>query len=748
MQSKSILAKLLARENITIQHGNYETAFFDTEQRMLGLPLLKEMDKNLYDLFIGHEVGHALETPSDGWHNSTFDIPGCPRAFVNVIEDIRIEKLIQRRYPGLVHSFKKGYKNLMDTDFFGIGDTDINTMSFMNRLNLKSKLRDLVDVTFTEEEQPYAKMALAVETWDDVIATCRAIYEYLKEKQENEQKKKQEQGDSASNEQRGEQLAEDSVDEGNEQQKQEQQQPISMGEDSDDDDSDSSAEDDSLDSMQDNDDSLQDSEFQNRSAIEEDSEENGQELEVSGPKGAEEPLTIEQQDIMDVSTDDAFRENESKLVERDRHGNIPRVINTMSTNQINDMIISYEEIAEARKTLFKQIFEQDTVPSSFHDIEYNSEYKSFIDETTKIVNVMVKEFEMRKAAFQYSRSKTSRSGSLNVNKLHEYKFNDDIFRKVTKLADAKSHGMVMLIDRSGSMRNILADVTRQVLTLAMFCKKVGIPFDVYTFASLYDKSDNTHQFKIGDMNHQNTKMCHMLSSSFKKGTYNQAFRELFNQTVGRLNEQYMLFSDPERMGGTPLVEVLSAMPELLSQFKNRHGVQKVIMPLLTDGDASPFSHNVGTYDGGYPIFNPLHYGSFVFNMGGSKQIKAKEVNVVNKLLENIRSMGVTTVGYFLAQSSGAFNSKVGYASGTWNKENFKAVNKIARAQKFVSYDNVLGYDRYFIMKVADDVLSTEIDEFTIKDGARGAEITRAFKKYASAKKTNRLFAAQFAEIVS
>lgn len=751
MQSKSILAKLLARENITIQHGNYETAFFDTEQRMLGLPLLKEMDKNLYDLFIGHEVGHALETPSDGWHNSTFDIPGCPRAFVNVIEDIRIEKLIQRRYPGLTHSFKKGYKNLMDSDFFGIGKTDINTMSFMNRLNLKSKLRDLVDVSFTEEEQPYVKMAMAVETWDDVIVACRAIYEYLKEKQENEQKKKQEQGDSADTTEQdgGAESSQDSIDEGDEHEEGEGTEMPSGNADGNDD-SDSSAEDDSLDSMQDNDDSLQDSEFQNRSAIEENSEESesGKELEVSGPKGAEEPFTVEQQDIMDVSTDDAFRENESKLVERDRFGNIPRVINTVSTNQINDMIISYEEIAEARKKIFREVFEQDTVPSSFHHLEYDSEYKSFIDETTKIVNVMVKEFEMRKAAFQYSRSKTSRSGSLNVNKLHEYKFNDDIFRKVTKLADAKSHGMVMLIDRSGSMRGVLADVTRQVLTLAMFCKKVGIPFDVYTFASLYDTCDNTHSFKLGDMNHQHTKMCHMLSSSFKKGTYNQAFRELFNQTVGRLNEQYMLFSDPEIMGGTPLVEVLSAMPEVLSQFKNRHGVQKVIMPLLTDGDASPFSYIVGTYDGGYPIFNPLHYGSFVFNMGGSKQIKAKEVNVVNKLLENIRSMGVTTVGYFLAQSSGAFNSKVGYASGSWNKETFKAVNKIARAQKFVSYDNVLGYDRYFIMKVADDVLSTEIDEFTIKDGARGAEITRAFKKYASAKKTNRLFAAQFAEIVS
>ena len=112
--SKSILAKLLAKENITVRHGNHPTAYFDVENRILGLPLWKEMDKNVYDLFIGHEVSHALETPAEGWHNSTNEIPGCPRAFINIVEDIRIEKLIQRRYPGFVATFKRGYNHLLN----------------------------------------------------------------------------------------------------------------------------------------------------------------------------------------------------------------------------------------------------------------------------------------------------------------------------------------------------------------------------------------------------------------------------------------------------------------------------------------------------------------------------------------------------------------------------------------------------------------------------------------------------------
>ena len=734
--SKSILAKLLARENITIQHGNFSTAHFDVENRVLGLPMLKEMDKNVYDLFIGHEVGHALETPSDGWHNSTFDIPGCPRAFVNVVEDIRIEKLIQKRYPGLVNSFKKGYSNLMVQDFFGIGDKDINTMSFMNRLNLKSKLRDLVSVNFTKEEQPYVDMAMAVETWDDVIVACRSIYEYLKEKQKDEQKEQQE---SQPNGKPGETTDQDSSEEN--QSESIEQQP--MGEDSEQNNNDDSDMDDSLDSLQGNTTQNKVDDLENK----QDDEETEEVQKTLGSDGAD--LS---EDIMDTSTDDNFRANEDKLIERDLHGNIPNVVNLCNSKQLDEMIVPYAEVAESRIHNNKLTFSQETVPDSMYGNEYKQELKSFIDETTKIVNVMVKEFEMRKAAFQYSRSKTSRTGSLNVNKLHEYKFNDDIFNKVTKLADAKSHGMIMLIDRSGSMRSILSSVLRQTLTLAMFCKKVGIPFDVYTFTSHKNQSKKSSlTLKVGDIDHKYVSMCHILSSTFKKATYTEAFNNLFYQTVGGEVDQRMAYSQVESMGSTPLIEVLTTLPELTARFKSKHGVQKVIMPLLTDGAPSPFGYVSEMYvECGRlcPLVRHNYYDRVVFNMGGNKYVRTKGNNITAHLLDYVRNLGVTTVGYFLAQSHRDFNSMVARASGAWSKEAFKEASKKVRAQNFVSYDNTQGYNRFFILKAERKSLSTDIDDFEVKEGARAGEITRAFKKYASAKKTNRIFAAQFAEIIS
>jgi len=90
--SKSILAKLLAAENITVSHQATKTAYFDLKTRTLVCPVWKDMDGDLYDLLMGHEVGHALETPAEGWHNALETKDGSKvdmkfKSFLNVIED-------------------------------------------------------------------------------------------------------------------------------------------------------------------------------------------------------------------------------------------------------------------------------------------------------------------------------------------------------------------------------------------------------------------------------------------------------------------------------------------------------------------------------------------------------------------------------------------------------------------------------------------------------------------------------------
>ena len=100
VESKSQLAKLMATENLTIQHSKIQTAKFDPKNRILYLPIWQNMTGALYDLLTGHEVGHALYTPAEGWHDAVVDKTKSKnfKSFLNVVEDARIEKKVQRKY--------------------------------------------------------------------------------------------------------------------------------------------------------------------------------------------------------------------------------------------------------------------------------------------------------------------------------------------------------------------------------------------------------------------------------------------------------------------------------------------------------------------------------------------------------------------------------------------------------------------------------------------------------------------------
>ena len=89
----------MATENITVVHKKIPTAYFDVKNRILACPIFKEdMSAELYDLFMGHEVGHALNTPYEGLH-SALEMNKTLKGYLNVVEDVRIEKAIKRQIP-------------------------------------------------------------------------------------------------------------------------------------------------------------------------------------------------------------------------------------------------------------------------------------------------------------------------------------------------------------------------------------------------------------------------------------------------------------------------------------------------------------------------------------------------------------------------------------------------------------------------------------------------------------------------
>ena len=178
---KDTLAKLMATEDITVVHKRIPTAYFDVKNRILACPIFKDdISPELYDLFMGHEVGHALNTPYEGLH-STLKENRTLKGYLNVVEDVRIESDIKNKYQGLRKSFFKAYNELMEKDFFGISKRNLQELSLIDKINLITKVGSRVNIKLTDEEQVFLDMAYACKTWDDVVECANAIYEWSKE---------------------------------------------------------------------------------------------------------------------------------------------------------------------------------------------------------------------------------------------------------------------------------------------------------------------------------------------------------------------------------------------------------------------------------------------------------------------------------------------------------------------------------------------------------------------------------------
>ena len=178
---KGMLAKLLATEDIIIEHKKVETACFNVHTRVLTLPMWRASNA-VVDLLCAHEVGHSRETPDIDWIQER----KIPPQFVNITEDARVEKLMKRKYAGLPKTFYNGYKELQDQDFFCIGDDNVSTYNLADRANLYFKVGSFLSIDFTEEERKIIDQIGSAETFNDALDAAEVLYKYCKQNQQED----------------------------------------------------------------------------------------------------------------------------------------------------------------------------------------------------------------------------------------------------------------------------------------------------------------------------------------------------------------------------------------------------------------------------------------------------------------------------------------------------------------------------------------------------------------------------------
>lgn len=719
------LAKLLAVENILVEHKNVPTAFFDTQSRVLTLPMWKNISKSLYHMLIEHEIGHALYTPTKEWHETIKQNTNI-RDVLNVIEDARIERLIKEKYPGTRRDFREGYKELFDNDFFQVKNKKIINYSLLDRLNLYYKLGDHIKIPFTAKEKLIADEIDKVMTFGEVIALAKRLVKLIKT-------------------------------------------------------SPNSTLDDHLEI---------DPNIETVNSITISTEDLTEDVDITQSE-------IEPNKIVPtnkVETNDESNSSENVKEESSEKDNFE--------NSDQSPIVE-SETAKALENMMKNIIDSTARPNIYYRVEMIKNFRKYVidyqtvlsdirkyqelsdgiiafnklrNSSNRVVDYILKEFQIRKAADQYVRSRESKTGVINPTRLYAYKMTNDIFRRVTISPDSKNHSIVMFVDFSGSMYKNMKSTIDQLINLVLFCRKANIPHRVYAFSdavrrdkSLFDNEEEIFQKEDirAKYSYPNTlvpdgglTIIELYHDSMKLND----FRDMSAGLIAAFEPNERLAADTPRgadrpaappptsiyyckyfrLGSTPLDGTILIARSLLKEFKKQTNTQIVSAIFLTDGDSSGvFTNNShrrpGIYGRHEVIYDSVSRKYFL-------NIPTNSKFVTNTLLKIIKSDGYHVIG-FRIDSKYKIKSTI-----KWENPNYSLIaEKELSKNGCVTLFDFRGYDElHMIYNLSVNNHEDEDGEFSfeINENATKNQIKKAFIQAHSDRINSRIILANFAKKIA
>ena len=767
VESKSQLAKLMASEDLQVVHAPVQTASFDLKSRTLTCPIWKDMDGDTYDLLLGHEVGHALETPEQGWHGATSSKGKNFKHFLNVIEDARIEKKIKRRYPGLRKSFVNAYNGLFNKGFFGVKEHEIDGLFFIDRLNLYTKSSYTLPVKFTDEESLLVKEVESCETWEDVVFVTEKIFGFSKDEQDkaNEeaaQKLKKQMAEEGEGEESDSESSNDDFD-------YDDSEDDFGGSTESDSDSDSKDEDDGTDKSDADTSGNGDYDFDESSDEENDSESEESDVGAAINRYKESAESYKQPVC---KTDEEFRRNETSLLDekskRYVYANVPTAnLQNIVTpaNRVNEQILNHYS-------------------ESYPNLSGQKLLNEFRAKNDKYIGLLAKEFEMRKAAKSFSKSKLSNTGDIDISKIYNYKIDDQIFRKVMRVPKGKSHGLVMLVDKSGSMYENMAGTIEQLLILVSFCRKVSIPFVAYGFGDetsvrkldfpnidIYDRNTNK-QFTSnnGDLALSTVFLREMINSRMSTSDFNKAMVAMvmlmhsYAKSNGYRNN--FRLPDSESLSNTPLNSALVALKPVVENFKKVNNIEISNIIIMHDGDSDSCNnvHNENYYDRFYSNDNLIlrEQKSKFQTKVPINEYRGVTISLMEMLQQTTNSK---VVGFYITASKNSAIKNAVYKyyenengeklmeSGNvpqhiYNQKMFEAgeLSRVMRKQKFLeSYTK--GYNRFYLIPGGSD-LAVEENSIEVEGKITSNKLATAFMKFSKKKQVSRVLVSRFIEQIA
>ena len=749
-KDKSTLVKLLAEEDLQVTYKKVPTAHFDVNAREIVLPIWKDKSESVMDMMSLHEVGHALWTPLDLIEKGQKQ--EVKHSFLNVLEDVRIEKMIQEKYLGSKKIFKKAYDELLKKDFFGINEKDLSKLNLIDKINMHYK--HVPNIPFEDNELEWVEKANQTKTADDVLNLAVELQEWMYS-QEKDKTDEMFDIDLPFNESENDDI--ENQDEKN-----------SSNMESDD--------------TEETEDESEDGDSTSGSGSDRNDNQKENESSLNKSKNGGEDF-----DGIESITDSNYTKNQYQAacdedIKETEILNIPKI-------NINEAIVDYKEINKDLTDFYKEKSQGSESNKKYMEWVVKT-LKKFENEQKPVISYMVKEFEMRKAADLYKRASITKTGSLNMDKLHSYSYNEDIFLKMTNLPGATNHGLVMFVDWSGSMSDNFHNTLKQTMNLIWFCKRVNIPFEVYAFSNQYGKkSETTNRNLLAQIPKQNDMvvndctLLNMVSSRANKNEFNESMINLWaisnyysergNYGGIRHDEDYIypIYIPTDFMlGGTPLNNAIVYAMDILPKYKKDNGIQKLHTVFLTDGA----SHNLtGKYEWGTAwssegdveefrqvgISRNYENDVIIVDPINRKKVKcpAKKDSEYSKacyystyhnqteiLLSFLKArvQGMNIVNFFIAgrnKKGTVSKHDIEHIFGlnSWDDE-----RQIKSIQKEILKNNVAvctsqGWDEMYVLPGGQKLDVSNDDMSEVQPGAKKSELKKAFSKMSSGRKNSR-----------
>ncbi len=707
-ESKSILARLLANEDLQVVHDPASsTASFDLKDRVLRLPVWEDMSNSLYDMLVGHEVAHALYTPSEDWKveiDTLAKMHKVPYAtvqqYVNVIEDARIERMIKAKFPGLRRDFLDSYVDLMNRDLFDLDGRSIADLPLIDRINLEFKvgLHAGETIPFSATEGAWVKRVESATTWSDVLDIANDLLATIIDDGQQEQPEEESDvDDSETGEGEGQQQGGgEATDEDSDSSESAGSSPAG---DSDDDQQDDDSSDSGSDSDSDSESSPTDGDAQNGKHV---------------PQSMTEQAFGKVQDSLRESTSGHYGAGEEM---------------TIDPIDLDWNIIDYKTCHRLLSAHWSSAVDKGKQRS---DIEC----AQFISKSKPTVNVLAKQFEMKKQADAHKRVQISKTGTLDTVKMMNYKWSEDVFRKTATVRDGKNHGLVMFLDWSGSMCDQIAETMEQMIQLVLFCKKVNIPFEVYAFSSDNPDSFGHEARDVWETNDHGFSLLNLFSSRMNRREFDEAILNNFALARSQTYDYGNVPTAPRgfSLGGTPLNEAILGAISIVPKFKSENNVQIVNTVFLTDGCGNGF--NI-PYKGTLKIKGDRIGVKVPCGMGAT--------NLLTQMLRE--RTGCKIVNFFLTNWGPTKFNRYSYqyfrgdeeaqAKGleTWKKHNYA-----------ISNNDREGWDEQYLLRITK--VNTDNGMQNIDDNATATKKKNAFLKSMGSKMTSRVVLGRFIDQIA